>query len=116
MERLLFPFYPYVDPPESLFPRKIPTGFIYTLGATEEMAIERGFDNHIRMNEMFIERVFGATESLCCYDTYQFEDYSKVFAPRFDPEKKAQTRREVFPLDCEKAFEMGARLARKAAL
>ena len=31
MERLLFPFYPYVDPPESLFPRKIPTGFISDL-------------------------------------------------------------------------------------
>jgi len=48
MERLLFPFYPYVDPPESLFLRKIPTGFIYTLGATEEMAKEIGFDHHIK--------------------------------------------------------------------
>jgi hypothetical protein len=115
MERLLFPFYPYVDPPESLFPRKIPTGFIYTLGATEEMSKERGFDNHIRMNEMFIERVFGTTESLCSYDTYQFEDYSKVFAPRFDPEKKAQRRREVFPVDCDNAFEMGVRLVRKSS-
>jgi multimeric flavodoxin WrbA len=116
MERLLFPFYPYVDPPESLFPRKIPTGFIYTLGATEEMSKERGFDSHIRMNEMCLELIFGVTESLCCYDTSQFEDYSKVFAPRFDPEKKALRRKEVFPIDCYNAFEMGVRLARKAAL
>jgi multimeric flavodoxin WrbA len=111
MERLLFPFYPYVDPPDTLFPRKIPTGFIYTLGATEALCKERGFDHHIRMNAMFIDRVFGATETLCCYDTYQFEDYSKVYAPRFDPEKKAKRRQEVFPVDCSKAFELGARLA-----
>ena len=109
MERLFFPFSLYIDPPGSLFPRKISTGFIYTLGATEEMAKEMGFGHHISWNEMILERIFGASESLCSYDTYQFEDYSKVFAPRFDPEKKAQRRREVFPLDCAKAFEMGAR-------
>jgi multimeric flavodoxin WrbA len=112
MERLFFPFSPYIDPPGSLFPRKISTGFIYTLGATEEMAKERGFDHHISLNEMVLERIFGASESLCSYDTYQFEDYSKVFAPRFNPEEKARRRREVFPLDCVKAFEMGARIAR----
>ena len=110
MERLVFPFLPYTDPPGSIFPRKIKTGFIYTLGATEEMAKERGLDHHISVNEMILERIFGASESLCSYDTYQFEDYSKVFAPRFNPEKKAQRRREVFPLDCTKAFEMGVRL------
>jgi multimeric flavodoxin WrbA len=26
MERLLFPFFTYTDPPQSLFPKKIPTG------------------------------------------------------------------------------------------
>lgn len=111
MERLVFPFTPYTDPPGTIFPRKIKTGFIYTLGATEEMAKERGFDHHISLNQMFLERVFGPSETFCSYDTYQFEDYSKVFAPRFDPEKKALRRREVFPLDCEKAFELGVRLA-----
>ncbi|MDR3629131.1 MAG: flavodoxin family protein [Desulfocapsaceae bacterium] len=110
MERLTFPFLPYVDPPGTIFPRKIKTGFIYTLGATEEMAKERGFDHHISFNREILERIFGASESLCSYDTYQFEDYSKVFAPRFAPEKKALRRKEVFPLDCAKAFEMGVRL------
>ena len=116
MERLVFPFLPYTDPPGSIFTRKIKTGFIYTLGATEEMAKERGFDHHISTTEMILERIFGASESLCSYDTYQFEDYTKVFAPRFDPEKKAQRRKEVFPLDCKKAFEMGVRLAGKGEL
>ncbi len=111
MERLTFPFLPYTDPPGTIFPRKIKTGFIYTLGATEEMAKERGFDHHISLSQEILERIFGASESLCSYDTYQFEDYSKVFAPRFDPEKKALRRREVFPFDCAQAFEMGVRLA-----
>jgi len=111
MERLVFPFMPYTDPPGTIFPRKIKTGFIYTLGATEEMAKERGFDHYMGLNRAFLERVFGFSETLCSYDTYQFEDYAKVFAPRFDPEKKALRRREVFPLDCAKALEMGARLA-----
>jgi hypothetical protein len=111
LERLVFPFLPYTDPPESIFPGKIKTGFIYTLGATEEMAKEIGCDHHISTTEMILKWIFGASETLCSYDTYQFEDYSKVVASRFDPEKKAQVRREVFPLDCAKAFEMGARLA-----
>ena len=56
--------------------------------------------------------LFGASEWLCSYDTYQFEDYSKVVADLFDVEKKKERRKEVFPQDCEKAFEMGARFAK----
>jgi multimeric flavodoxin WrbA len=111
MERLFFPYYTYTDPPGSIFPRKIRTGFIYTLGATEELAEQRGFDKHIAFNELFMKLIFGDTETLCSYDTYQFQDYSKVFAPRWDPEKKAKRRAEIFPLDCAKAFEMGVRAA-----
>jgi len=58
--------------------------------------------------------LFGASESLCSYDTYQFEDYSKVVADLFDVEEKAKRREEVFPRDCDKTFEMGARFAKKS--
>jgi multimeric flavodoxin WrbA len=113
MERLLFPYSIYTNPPGSLFPRRIRTGFIYTMNVTQETMRERGFDRHIALSEEALARIFGASESLCSFDTYQFEDYSKVFADRFDPKKKAKRRKEVFPHDCEKAFEMGARFARK---
>lgn len=113
MERLLFPFMTYTDPLGSLFPRRIDAGFIATMGATEELAKERGFNQHVSFNEMLLKMIFGASESLCSFDTYQFEDYSKVVAVRFDPEKKAKRREEVFPYDCEKAFAMGARFAAK---
>jgi len=44
---------------------------------------------------------------MCSFDTYQFDDYSKVVSDRFDPTKKAQRRKEIFPKDCKDAFEMG---------
>ncbi len=111
MERLLFPHFTYTDPPQSLFPKKIPTGFIYTMNATEELMKEWGYEPLLANNQRLLQMVFGASESLCSFDTYQFKDYSKVVADRFDPEKKAKRRQEVFPQDCDQAFAMGARLA-----
>ena len=113
LERLFFPLFTYTDPRGSLFSRKVRTAFIYTLGATKELARERRFDKHIAATEALMQMIFGASETLCSYDTYQFEDYSKVYAPCFDPEKKAKVRKEIFPKDCKKAFDMGAGLVRE---
>jgi len=112
MERLMFPYLAYTRPPRSLFPRKIDTGFIYTMNAPEEWVKEHGSHLYIG-NERILKLLFGASESLFGFDTYQFEDYSKVVADLFDPEKKAKRREDVFPKDCEKAFKMGARFATK---
>jgi hypothetical protein len=109
----MFPYLAYTIPPRSLFPKKINTGFIYTMNATEERVKEFGLDQRIGPNEMILKMLFGASESLFSFDTYQFMDYSKVVEDLFDPEKKAKRREEVFPRDCEKAFEMGARFAKK---
>jgi len=111
MERLLFPYSTYTDPPQSLLPRKIKTGFIYTMNVPEELMKELGYIQHFKRHEMTLQRICGASEYMCSFDTYQFDDYSKVVADRFDPEKKALRRKEVFPEDCEKAFEMGVRFA-----
>jgi multimeric flavodoxin WrbA len=112
MERLLFPYSTYTDPPGSLFARKIRTGFIYTMNVTEELMRERGFHPQIALTEETLVRIFGASETFYSFDTYQFEDYSKVVAVRFDPEKKARRRKEAFPQDCERAYDLGARLVR----
>lgn len=112
MERLLFSALAYTDPPVSLFPRKIETGFIYTMNATEEQLNSYGISQHVALNESYLKRIFGASESLLSFDTYQFNDYTKVIADRFDPEKKAKRRKEIFPKDCERAFEMGVRFTK----
>jgi multimeric flavodoxin WrbA len=111
MERLLFPYLTYTNPPGSLFPGKIKTGFIYTMNVTEKIMREWGYIEYFKRNEMILRRIFGDSEYLCSFDTYQFDDYSKVVATRFEPKKKAQRRKEVFPIDCQKAFDMGARFA-----
>jgi multimeric flavodoxin WrbA len=118
MERLMFPYYRYAkadEPAPTLFPRKIQTGFIYTMNTTDKQLKESGFDKGIARNEMFLKRIFGSSESLLCFDTYQFDDYSKIDQDRFDEEKKAASRREHFPDDCRRAFELGARLVNEVA-
>jgi multimeric flavodoxin WrbA len=112
MERLLFPYFTYTDPPQSLAPKKMPTGFIYTMNITEELMKDWGYEQLFGNTQRLLQMVFGASESLCSFDTYQFKDYAKVVADRFDAEKKARRRQEVFPKDCDKAFALGARFAR----
>lgn len=106
LERWLFPYLAYTDPPQSLFPGKIVTGFIYTMNVSEELAKELGYFQHLAFNERVLQR-FGTSESLYSFDTWQFDDYAKVVADRFDPVQKAKRRKEVFPVDCQKAFELG---------
>ncbi len=96
----------------SLFPRQIPTGFIHTAGGDENHLKAMGVENHIRNNEMMLKMVFGSVESLVVTDTMHVDDYSKYVMP-FDAEEKMKRHKEVFPLDCEKAFEMGVRLAQE---
>jgi multimeric flavodoxin WrbA len=112
MERLLFPYFTYTDPPRSLFPKKIPTGFIYTMNVTAAQMKELGYGQHFAKNQWFLEVAFGSSESLFSFDTYQFKDYAKVVADRFDPDQKAKRRQEIFPQDCQAALAMGTRLAR----
>jgi multimeric flavodoxin WrbA len=113
LERLVFQYLAYTDPPGSLFSRKIKTGFIYTMGVPEDGFKQMGYSSFVDLHSRLLQVTFGHSESLCCFDTMQFEDYSEYVAPRFDPVKKAQRRKEVFPQDCRKAFEMGERLAAK---
>ena len=112
LERLIFPYLVYDAQRSSLFKKKIPVGFIYTMGVPEGLIKEIGYEQQFKLMEMLLGRIFGVAESLLVTDTYQFDDYSKYVATAMDAEAKAKRRREVFPADCQKAFEMGARFVR----
>jgi multimeric flavodoxin WrbA len=116
LERLVFPFLTYTDLPESLFPEKIPVGFIYTMGLTQELMAEFGYQQRFAGIDRFLSRIFGFSKNLLSFDTYQFKDYSKVVAPRFNPQEKLKRRQEVFPQDCQKAFALGAEFASQEKL
>lgn len=113
MERYIFPYLVYSENPVSLYPKNIPVGYIYTMGVKEEYIDFFGLHKVIELNQEFSTRIFGYSESMYSTDTYQFDDYSKYVADRFDPEEKAKRRKEVFPKDCEKAFEMGVRFVKR---
>jgi multimeric flavodoxin WrbA len=110
LERLLYPYLVYDKNASTIAPKKMPTAFIYTMNAPEEIMDQIGYLKTFNNIEFFIERLF--TKPLVMYsnDTYQFDDYSKYKMEVFSEEKKAEHRRTQFPLDCQKAFELGVNL------
>jgi multimeric flavodoxin WrbA len=114
LERLMFQYLMYDANYSSLFKRKIPTGFIYTMNVNQSRLEEMAYRQNLKGTEMAMKRTFGASEALFVTDTYQFDDYSKYETSAFNVKEKAQRRKEVFPGDCQKAFEMGAKFARQS--
>lgn len=96
------------------FPKKIPVGLIYTMGASDEN--NKIFKDPLHLNEMTFSTLFGSAETLFSTDTLLVEDYSKIVADGLEAllDRKLKHHKEVFPQDCEKAFQMGARFAKGA--
>ncbi|HSW40574.1 MAG TPA: flavodoxin family protein [Acidobacteriota bacterium] len=111
LERFLFQYLVYANPPRSLFPKKMKIGLIYTMNAPEAVMKDIGYDKFFATNEMIAKLLFGSSETICSYETLQFEDYSKVVFEMFDPSVRVTRRRDVFPQDLQKAFDMGVRFA-----
>ena len=111
MERLIFPYLVYDANHSTLFTKKIKTGLIYTMGAKEDQMKLMGYGQSLAIVEMVMTRIFGESESLLVTDTYQFDDYSKYESTSFNVAEKAKRRKEEFPKDCQKAFDMGVRFA-----
>jgi multimeric flavodoxin WrbA len=112
LERLLFAPFVYSQPPRSLFPRAIKTAVIYTMNVSEELCEGVGYPAMFEDTASALTRIFGIkSETLCCFDTYQFPDYSKVVMEYTDVAKKAARRDTVFPEDCQRAVQLGERLA-----
>jgi len=115
IERFMFPYLVYDNNYSSLFGRKIPTGFVYTMNVTKEQMKEVGYEQSLKFVESSMENLFGSFESLMVNDTYQFNDYSKYVVTKFDEKKKAKVRDEQFPKDCKNAFDMGVRFVGQAS-
>jgi len=114
MERFLFPYLTYTPGYACIFPRKIQAGLVYTMNVPEENMPAFHQDKAVASTRGIMTRVFGNCEVLLCTDTYQFSDYSKYMSTAFDPDAKARRRKEVFPQDCARAYDMGAKLAAEA--
>jgi hypothetical protein len=82
------------------------------MGASDENS--KMFKEPLKLNEMTFSTLFGSAETLFSTDTLLVKDYSKIVADALEPllDRKLKHKKEVFPQDCEKAFEMGARFAK----
>jgi multimeric flavodoxin WrbA len=116
LERFMFQYLVYDTDYSSLFGKKISTGFIYTMNVTNERMKDIGYEQSFKSSEMVMKNLFGSSESLIVNDTYQFDDYSKYVVTAFDEKEKAKVRKEQFPKDCQKAFDMGVRFAKQASI
>jgi multimeric flavodoxin WrbA len=110
MERLMFPYLVYARTPTSLFVGKLPTAFVYTMNVSEQQMKDFHYPVHTGLNESVLNRTFGYVESFFSNETLQFEDYNKVVFDYVDPEERRKRRKKVFPQDCKRASELGARL------
>lgn len=111
LERFLFSNSIYSAEVPTLYPKKIPSAFVYTMNVPEEQAKQIGYPEKMNYHENSIARTLGKPmEVLYCYNTYQFTDYSKYESSIFSEEAKAKQKAEQFPIDCQNAFDLGVRL------
>ncbi|KJR44449.1 iron-sulfur flavoprotein [Desulfosporosinus sp. I2] len=112
LERLLFSNLSYNEGHRSVYPGKLSSGFIYTMNVPEEFLQRVNYEALFEQTKNSLQLLNGTSEFMISADTYQFDDYSKYEASMFNEKHKSQIKAEQFPLDCQKAFDMGARLAR----
>lgn len=114
MERMEFPAVNYSDYSKPVVLKHICSATIYTMNCPNE-EFYRQMNYHILMDTSAQQLgVFGPTEILCSYDTYQFSNYDRYDAATFSEAHKAEVRDTQFPQDLEKAYELGKRLIEQA--
>ncbi len=108
-ERLLFPYLTYTEGHASIAPKKLRTGFVYTMNVSAEIMEEWKYPSRLNMMEGYVGHIFGSSpEVLYVNNTVQFPDYAKYVCTMFSGEEKAKYREEHFPESCQKARDMGA--------
>lgn len=111
IERLFFSNYIYSDEIPTVFPKKLPAAFIYTMNMTEKHFEQFGMKERLGMYELFTRRILGVTPKILrAYNTVQFKDYSRYESSIFDPDEKFAYREKHFAEDCAAAYEIGRAL------
>ena len=59
-------------------------------------------------------RLYGYNEILYSCETYQFKDYSRYDMNLFDEKQRREHRDTQFPIDLQKAHDLGVRLTEMA--
>ncbi len=110
LERLLFPYLLYGKNYSSIAPKRMPTAFICTMNTTKEKMGEMGYLAIFKKIYGLLGNILTKPLVMFSNNTYQFDDYSKYETEHFSEKEKANHRKIQFPLDCQKAFELGENL------
>lgn len=110
LERLLFQYLNYDNYNNPLSPRK-KTALVFTMNVTEDKLKDFMYDTLFERYENWMKHYFGACETLLCTDTLQVKNYDRYHLGMFDANSKQLRYDTVFPRDCQKAYEIGVRLA-----
>ena len=114
IERLFFSNYIYSDEIPTVFPKKLPSAYIYTMNMTEKHFEFFGMSERLKLQEVFTKKILGITPKvLCAYNTVQFKDYSRYESSIFDADEKFAYHEKHFPEDCAAAYNIGRDLVSK---
>ncbi|MDR1870821.1 MAG: flavodoxin family protein [Deltaproteobacteria bacterium] len=111
LERLGFQYILYSKIKGPLSPKKKGVALVYAMNISEDLLEPSGTGAVIKVTKSLMERLFAPCEVLLSCDTLQFDDYSAYDTDMWDSAAKRRRREEVFPLELEKAFAIGQRLA-----
>ncbi len=115
MERLIFPAVNYSDFMHPVINKPKHSATIFTMNCPDvQMYKSNAYDILMDVNARQLG-MFGPTEILYSFDTYQFNDYSRYDAAMIPAEHKKQMHETQFPKDLENAFELGTRLVKLRA-
>jgi multimeric flavodoxin WrbA len=109
LERLTFQYVSYRKGGESFFDRKIPVLLLYTMNYSESDMVRHGYDAKCAFYEQRYTRILGGpVHTLVSTETLQTDNYDAYEMSMFDAEARRKRRRDLFPLDLQAAFAMGA--------
>jgi hypothetical protein len=84
-----------------------------TSNCPEEYYEQAGYNKLLANYKQTLGAFVGDTKVLIAGDTLQVNDYAPFGWTMFDADKKRKRREEVFPLDKEKAFQLGEEMAKE---
>ena len=91
--------------------KPVKTAIIYTMNCPEDWMKKFNYPIILGETANNLKAVLGHSEILYCCNTYQYKDYSRYEGNMFDETKKREHRDKQFPIDLQKAYELGKRLA-----
>ncbi len=111
-ERLIFQSITYKTEQMNCNKHKIPVLFIMTSNSSEEIYPQIGYDEVVSKYQNTLNSFLGPTKIMICGNTLQVNNYEKFNWTLFDADEKKLRRETVFPSEQQKAFLLGAEMAK----